>query len=383
MGLMDSPVSQLTGNVEENKSLYWHPAVYKYNPKTGKHTRDKMSHTSAYYIWETGQVTAFPAGFQMIGGFDVDKSKANAECVNPSPCDSGDCQSGNNFFPTTKCDELEVSMRMPNCWDGVSVNSPETDHQGHVAYGEDSWFDGDCPASHPVKLPQIQLFFRIAPYDGGWHEFADGSGVYHADYVSGWDVSFLQNVLDNCQNDGEGAMPNNFCEQFLTYRDGPKCTDENTCDFSDPALLEKVKAFQPDPLDVKGTIIAEETKNLSNGLPRGTCNGSLVGGGGGPAPTPTKASVPAPTKAPVPSPTPAPVPAPTGGKPMCVDHTNKIKITNKKGTKTNMVKCNKVSRKKCHWLTEDGQKLFKTCPVRCEPKISEKNQAKLWCVHEG
>merc|ERR1711907_218231 len=112
------------------------------------------------------------------------------------------------------------------------------------------------------KLPQIQLFFRIAPYNGGWHEFADGSGVYHADYVSGWDVNFLQNVLDNCQNDGEGAMPNNFCEQFLTYRDGPKCTAENTCDFSDPALLEKVKAFQPDPLDVKGTIIAEETKNL-------------------------------------------------------------------------------------------------------------------------
>merc|ERR1712025_1083926 len=179
------------------------------------------------------------------------------------------------------------------------------------------------------------------------------------------------------------AMPNNFCEQFLTYRDGPKCTDENTCDFSDPALLEKVKAFQPDPLDVKGTIIAEETKNLSNGLPRGTCNGSLVGGGGDPAPTPTKAPVPAPTKAPVPAPTKAPVPAPTGGKPMCVDPTKKIKITNKKGTKTQMVKCNKVSRKKCHWKTKDGQKLFKTCPVRCEPKISEKNQAKLWCVHEG
>merc|ERR1711981_763099 len=90
-------------------------------------------------------------------------------------------------------------------------------------------------------------------------------------------------------------MPNNFCEQFLTYRDGPKCTDENTCDFSDPALLEKVKAFQPDPLDVKGTIIAEETKNLSNGLPRGTCNGSLVGGGDAPAPTPTNAPAPTPS----------------------------------------------------------------------------------------
>merc|ERR1711907_703128 len=98
---------------------------------------------------------------------------------------------------------------------------------------------------------------------------------------------------------------------------------------------------------------------------------------------PTVAPTNPPTKAPTSAPTKAPVPAPTGGKPMCVDPTSKITITNKKGTKTKTQKCNKISLKKCNWKTEDGQKVFKTCPVRCEPKISEKNQAKLWCVHEG
>jgi hypothetical protein len=168
-------------------------------------------------------------------------------------------------------------MRMPNCWDGISIDSPP-DHTSHVAYSEDSEFYGECPSSHPIKLPQIQLFFRIMPYDGGWHTFSDSSGVYHADYVSGWDEEFLQNVLDRCENEGAGAMPNFFCEDFLTFRDAPKCTDEETCDFSDPNLLEKLEAFQPSPpLDVLGTITAEETEVLEGALPRGTCNGSLVG----------------------------------------------------------------------------------------------------------
>merc|ERR1712224_986621 len=85
------------------------------------------------------------------------------------------------------------------------------------------------------------------PYSGGWHMFADGSSVFHADYVSGWDEDFLQTLLDTCQNDGDGAMPNFFCDDHITFRDGPKCKDEDFCDFADPALIEKLRAIQPSP----------------------------------------------------------------------------------------------------------------------------------------
>lgn len=267
--LLSTPVSENTGNVEENKSLYWHPTVYKV--KDGVYTRAEMAQSSVYYIWETGLTTAFPAGFRMIGGFQ--DQGALAECVNPSPCDPGDCETENTFFPSTKCDELEVSMRMPSCWDGVSVSSPP-EHTSHVVYPNE---EDECPPSHPVAVPRIDVFFRIAPYDGGHHTFSDGSSVFHSDYVSGWDEAFLQDILNNCDNDGFAAMPNFFCEDRLTFRDGPKCTDEETCDFGDPALLEKLRAIQPEvPLDVKGTIIAEETEVVEE-LPRGTCNGELVG----------------------------------------------------------------------------------------------------------
>ncbi|VEU34573.1 unnamed protein product [Pseudo-nitzschia multistriata] len=290
-------VGELTGNVEENRSIYWHPTVYKYIRDEDTYKRDVIAQTSAYYIFETGKTTAFPKGFRMIGGYDTDKSMAFAECVNPSPCEAGDCYSENEFFPTTKCDELEVSMTMPNCWDGVRIDSAP-DHTSHVQYADDSAFDGECPESHPVKIPQIKLFFRIMPYDGGWHTFSDLSSVYHSDYVAGWEEGILQNVLDNCENEGEDAMPNFFCEEFLTFRDAPKCTDPEACDFADPQLLEKIKAFQPaTPLDIRGTIVAEETEEVVGNLPRSTCNGSLVGDGGG-----NDTSVP----------TPAPFAPPTG-----------------------------------------------------------------------
>jgi hypothetical protein len=329
-------VEELTGNVEENKSMYWHPTVYKYDRSTKTYTRDIMAQSSAYYVWETGETRAFPNRFQMIGGFDTAKSGAVAECVNEQPCDEGDCYTENTFFPATKCDELEVSMRMPECWDGVSINSPP-DHTSHVAYADD---EGECPSSHPVKVPQIHLFFRIMPYDGGWHTFSDGSGVFHADYVSGWDETFLQNVLDNCENDGDGAMPNFFCEDMLTFRDAPKCTDENTCDFGDPNLIEKVRAFQPEPLDIAGTIVDEETAVVVGDLPSGTCNGSLVGENN---PTPTEPPVPSPTEPPVPSPT-----APPTDEEECADNPSFL-----------------LKRKfSCEWISKKEGRVKKHCQKR-------------------
>ena len=108
----------------------------------------------------------------MVAGFNGDPlARANAECVDPRPCERTNCKTTSNFFPKTACAELEVSMAFPSCWDGVSLDSE--DHQSHVSYDiEGGWFDGECPASHPVKIPEIQFYFRIRDYTGGQHIFA-------------------------------------------------------------------------------------------------------------------------------------------------------------------------------------------------------------------
>ena len=123
-----------TANVEENKSLYWHPTIYRYDKRRGRFTVQNTSYFSTYYIWPTGETTAFPDGFKMIGGGagTLADSRPEADCSNPGPCPDGDCERWNDFFPATMCGELEMSMLMPSCWDGANLDS--ADHRSHVAY---------------------------------------------------------------------------------------------------------------------------------------------------------------------------------------------------------------------------------------------------------
>jgi len=248
-----------TGNVEENKSLYWHPSIYKYDPETKKFTMQKTSLFSSYYIWETGKTKAFPEGLKFIGGGMgyLKDSRQNAECVMPGKCPNDDCTRWNDFFPPHTCEELEMSMVMPSCWNGKDLDSP--DHRSHMAYPENGDPDGACPDSHPVRLPQMRIFTRLAPYTGGIHLFSDGTGYYHTDYMSGWKESFLQKVLDNCENDSFAPMPTAWCQDHVTFRDAPKNPDSTEVDKS------KLEKFQPAPFKV--SKITKEKVDIVSALP--------------------------------------------------------------------------------------------------------------------
>ena len=56
-----------TGNVEENKSLYWNPVIYKVLNQNSEKTFQIVDvwFASAYYIWQTGKAKAFPSGLKM------------------------------------------------------------------------------------------------------------------------------------------------------------------------------------------------------------------------------------------------------------------------------------------------------------------------------
>ena len=107
--------------------------------------------------------------------------------------------------------------------------------------------DGTCPPSHPVKIPKIGFFVRVAPYEGGQHVFSDGTTRMHADYFSGWEESFLQSVLDGCDNGSFFSADDQFCEDFLTGKDLPKVG--SSCGTLE-SNLAKIQAVQPPPLDM-------------------------------------------------------------------------------------------------------------------------------------
>ena len=97
--------------------------------------------------------------------------------------------------------------------------------------------------------------------------------IFHSDYMSGWDEDELQNVLDNCDNDSEAAMPDAFCSNFLTFRGKPKQEGVQVEDFD---IREDLESIQPSPIDIKATISSEEVTNVPQ-PPRGACTGTLIG----------------------------------------------------------------------------------------------------------
>jgi len=114
------------------------------------------------------------------------------ECTRPDGC-----QTQNGFFPDRACTMLEITMDFPTCWNG-KIDSK--DHISHVKYPRE---DDSCPTSHPKRIPLVSISVHIKDYDGGWHTFSDGTGEFHADYLSGWNVSLLQRAINACQKDVE------------------------------------------------------------------------------------------------------------------------------------------------------------------------------------
>eukprot|EP00466_Bigelowiella_natans_P020013 jgi/Bigna1/86113/estExt_fgenesh1_pg.C_80105 len=176
----------------ENKSLYWAPSVYRV--VNGQYILHRDFTHTAYYNWETGVTRSFPNGFRMIAGGDP--------AIYPTKQEIMGAGCGTGLLPTQVCSELEITLIMPECWDGVNLDSP--DHRSHVAYPTNNEIPengmGTCPASHPVPIPRIRIFYRLNNYPGGQHVFSDGTQYIHADYFFGWDQYQLQSIMDQCTN---------------------------------------------------------------------------------------------------------------------------------------------------------------------------------------
>lgn len=188
--------------MEGDTSAYWVPALYEDGvlvPPTGT-----QNHSLFYYrrkgVPDGDDVQPFPNGLRMILG----NAKAQSPADNPW-LDTGDiifkCGPGSGTdlpHPPDQCDSgiLVISMRFPNCWDGVNLDSP--DHLSHMSYPKGS----KCPDSHPVGLPRLEGFFR---YDVGTDpiNMRLASGEYwtaHQDFFNAWNPGDLQWLLDNCMN---------------------------------------------------------------------------------------------------------------------------------------------------------------------------------------
>jgi hypothetical protein len=188
-----------TCRTSEDSSGYWVPALFR-NGVEVKPISMKVYYRTGRH--EPESVKAFPPGFRVVAG---DASATNAQCLRTTfwNCRGLRGPEANPGFGPTETpptcpaeNPLTLHVLFPECWDGVSVDSP--DHKSHMAYGR----FGGCPASHPVVLPSLALIshYQITG-DPGTITLASGS-VHsgHADFFNAWDQTFLSDAVKECLN---------------------------------------------------------------------------------------------------------------------------------------------------------------------------------------
>ena len=217
--------------------------------------------TTVYYNWLPGQTTAFPPNFRMI--------TPGEEVFNEDEVGSES--------------EMEISISFQECWDGVNLDSE--DHMSHVAFRLGEREDAPCPGSHPVRLPRLDFFIRWFNTPRATWRFSDENNPlrFHADYISGWDEGFLQELLDG--GDGDVDSKVNFRANILHQGD-------------DQELIQQMNVNAVPQVDT--SCITTEVINNIIELPTGTCSGTLISpvgvcdGSSPPSESPTKR----PTKSP-------------------------------------------------------------------------------------
>jgi len=161
-----------------DSSTYWVPTLYE--------ALEPVTPLGAlvYYTRHTsGPVVSFPAGLKMVAG-DASARRPQPKGIVSWSCGGG---SGKRFSVVPSCPEssaLVLNVRFPNCWNGKTTDS--ADHRRHMAYSR----AGECPQSHPVRLPTLALVL-IYPPTSAHAQLASGKYGLHGDFMNGWNQQVL------------------------------------------------------------------------------------------------------------------------------------------------------------------------------------------------
>jgi hypothetical protein len=146
-----------------------------------------------------GTTTPFPPDFRMIAGGADQFPHSYWTCDGESDTSMS---TRKNFIPNCGTRKIKLHIFFPSCWDGVRLDSP--DHRSHVAYGRDDGgvvegTDPDtCPATHPVKIPQLDYRVLFPVTNGTGYRLSDGTALAHADFWNTWNQSELERWVRDC-----------------------------------------------------------------------------------------------------------------------------------------------------------------------------------------
>ncbi|TGO48292.1 hypothetical protein BOTNAR_0483g00030 [Botryotinia narcissicola] len=184
--------------VKNDKSNYWTPSLYFVDPNDPTNiTAVPMFYMNVYYFFEptTDKITAFQPGHRMLVG--------NAALRTPPAGGGGSI--------------VDYSLGTPQT---IQVTCPHTNYDT-PSYPADSDglhgpTKGNCPEGW-IHTPHIfyEVYYNTPLFASQWtpgqgkQPFVlakgDPTGYgFHADFISGWDVETLQQIIDNCDAGDSG-----------------------------------------------------------------------------------------------------------------------------------------------------------------------------------
>jgi hypothetical protein len=177
-------------------------------------------------------VHPFPDGFQMLAGdhmSTVPKPDITYHCSGQGQSKTVPASCPMLTDATGTYAHLEVIIHFPNCWDG---KNEKPDFRAKIINTADSNADGSCPATHPVKVPRLEMHvqYRLEPdgdlstaqlsmdpkrSNGEW--VAQWGSLYteHADFVNGWKPDSMKYAVDKCLNN-DAACDNQIPVYYTT-----------------------------------------------------------------------------------------------------------------------------------------------------------------------
>jgi hypothetical protein len=184
---------------DSDRSAYWAPALYVAGTPITPVSLGAY-YTSGFRRYKA--IEPFPANLRMIAGDSKGGTPqdVNGQIVYLFECEGGTLLPGSaNVAPTCKTPLLTLSIRFPDCWDGVHSDSPN--HKQHMAYSRQQNRGWACPPGYPVLVPKLQIRVRYPTTGGPTTALASGGiNTAHADFMNGWNTKKLAALVHRCLN---------------------------------------------------------------------------------------------------------------------------------------------------------------------------------------
>lgn len=192
-----------------DSAAYWMPSAYK----NGKRL---ITQNVTFYYFPTGkstnpqvhkQVQPIPLGLRMIAG-DANYNGNTGSCralFQQFDDDPNNTCGKTDMITMASNKKLEFTVTFPSCWDGKHLNTPD---QSHVAYPKGGKTNTNCPSTHPVMIPQLQMIGNFAEGVGSNDDFELSSGswkTFHADFWNVWDPTLMQELTESIINQSRSA----------------------------------------------------------------------------------------------------------------------------------------------------------------------------------